>query len=1360
MQKEQSIKTKDTFEDFNNLYTINKTLRFSLIPYRETLDILKIEEEKNNFKNDREIAKFYKQIKQILDEFHSEFIDEAMKDFSFDEKKELKEFEDKYIEFIKAKKDTDNKKFFQSKEKELSDLTKKLEKKICEQFSLYKSDKYKYSKFDKDNKSKDEALFTKENIFGKKVLILLKIKYKNKENELNIIKYFDDFSTYLGGYNENRKNYYKAENKAGQFATRVIDENLIQFLKNKHIFENKYKKDNKNIRIKNIEIFELSYFNNLFLQSELDKYNGIISGEKKKENKGENANSGINEEINLYRQKKSKDKHSFKSSDFPFFKELYKQIGSIKNKMESNFIEINSDDTLIEELKKFPNYTRNYIMEIKKFYENFFENLFNKNYESINKIYIPKKTGTELSNLIFNDWEKIENLYRKGRKDKEGNEVKEKKISLADLKEKMDDLKNFDFKQLYKDKLKIGSTDKIFLDFIKVWQFEINSLFEGFEYNNNEKEKIKKDTLKILEEQYIKSVKSYEKKISEKKPLNDKEKREIIKDIKDYLDRILDIDKTIKYFDLGKDEYKNIDEFDKEPLFYDEFDKIKTKQNKYRIYTYYDEFRNYITKRNINTDKFKLNFDDGQLLSGFDLNKEMEKFGVMFRDNDRYYLGIINKNKDKKILDKKSHPEIFIDNSNFQKMEYKFLGDTKRQLPRIFFTKNENKEHIIPIFLNGKERDEMSKIKKEYNEFQDDKKENKDKWKDEFDREKLNKLISYYQKGLEIHQENYKKTYNLKWKKPSEYKNLGEFNDDIAKQTYKVKFVGINKDYIDEKVKNSELYLFQINNKDFSKKKGKNSTDNLETIYFKELFSKENLKDPIFKMSGGAEIFFRDKIEKHKEETKKDNKGKVVIAAKRYTKNIILFHLPIVINYDIKNVKKFNNVVNDFIVKNSKKINIIGIDRGEKHLLYYSLINADGKIEKIKSLNAVSENGDFIDPDILEEFEENEKIKWRYKNQKGKYEKVTDYQKKLAKIEENKQEQRKNWQTIEGIKNMKKGYLSLVVKKIADMAIENNAIVILEDLNNKFKTGRQKIERNVYQQFEKALIDKLNFVVDKKKQNQRNAPQLSAPFKSFKEIGKQTGIIFYVGASYTSKICPQCNWQRNIYVHYNGILKTKESYTKYNLNIFYEEDKNRFKFKYIGNDKEKSVVYSDIDRFFWDKKANKGRGEVVEYSDKYKISDGIKNFVKQKGSITENLKNIFDKQFTAIDKENCEGFNLDLKNSKNIDIFKKIKNDYLAKGKNNSERWKSLVFFFNKILEIRNSINDKNRSEDNIICPSCYFDSRKSNVVKNGDANGAYNIAKKGLMIINQIKKKNPNPNLYFKNEEYKKFIKNKKVNI
>ena len=44
-------------------------------------------------------------------------------------------------------------------------------------------------------------------------------------------------------------------------------------------------------------------------------------------------------------------------------------------------------------------------------------------------------------------------------------------------------------------------------------------------------------------------------------------------------------------------------------------------------------------------------------------------------------------------------------------------------------------------------------------------------------------------------------------------------------------------------------------NKDFSKKSTGN--DNLHTMYLKNLFSEENLKDIVLKLNGEAEIFFR-----------------------------------------------------------------------------------------------------------------------------------------------------------------------------------------------------------------------------------------------------------------------------------------------------------------------------------------------------------------------------------------------------------------------------------------------------------------------------------------------------------------------
>ena len=46
--------------------------------------------------------------------------------------------------------------------------------------------------------------------------------------------------------------------------------------------------------------------------------------------------------------------------------------------------------------------------------------------------------------------------------------------------------------------------------------------------------------------------------------------------------------------------------------------------------------------------------------------------------------------------------------------------------------------------------------------------------------------------------------------------------------------------------------------------------------------------------------------------------------------------------------------------------------------------------------------------------------------------------------------------------------------------VEYNAVLVLEDLNFRFKEKRMKFEKSVYQKFEKMLIDKLNFLVDKK----------------------------------------------------------------------------------------------------------------------------------------------------------------------------------------------------------------------------------------------------------------------------------------
>lgn len=161
----------------------------------------------------------------------------------------------------------------------------------------------------------------------------------------------------------------------------------------------------------------------------------------------------------------------------------------------------------------------------------------------------------------------------------------------------------------------------------------------------------------------------------------------------------------------------------------------------------------------------------------------------------------------------------------------------------------------------------------------------------------------------------------------------------------------------------------------------------------------------------------------------------------------MLLHVPITLNFVNQKNFKINDLVREYAKKN--KMNVIGIDRGEKHLLYFSLIDSEGTIKKMESLNVLM---------------------------------GVSYVDKLIEKEKKRDTERKDWKTIENIKELKEGYISQVVHKLVQLAIEHNAIIVMEDLNSGFKRLRQKIERQIYQKFELALAKKLNFVVIKGKE--------------------------------------------------------------------------------------------------------------------------------------------------------------------------------------------------------------------------------------------------------------------------------------
>ena len=159
---------------------------------------------------------------------------------------------------------------------------------------------------------------------------------------------------------------------------------------------------------------------------------------------------------------------------------------------------------------------------------------------------------------------------------------------------------------------------------------------------------------------------------------------------------------------------------------------------------------------------------------------------------------------------------------------------------------------------------------------------------------------------------------------------------------------------------------------------------------------------------------------------------KDIVKNYRYCCDHYFLHLPITINFKAKSDIAVNERTLVYIAK-KEDIHIIGIDRGERNLLYISVIDVHGNIREQRSFNIV--NG-------------------------------YDYQQKLKDREKSRDAARKNWEEIEKIKELKEGYLSMVIHYIARLVVKYNAVVAMEDLNYGFKTGRFKVERQVYQKFE------------------------------------------------------------------------------------------------------------------------------------------------------------------------------------------------------------------------------------------------------------------------------------------------------
>lgn len=549
------------------------------------------------------------------------------------------------------------------------------------------------------------------------------------------------------------------------------------------------------------------------------------------------------------------------------------------------------------------------------------------------------------------------------------------------------------------------------------------------------------------------------------------------------------------------------------------------------------------------------------------------------------------------------------------------------------------------------------------------------------------------------------------------------------------------------------LHLFRISNKDLNyfnpnliligekQREGKirlsHGKENLHTMFFRSMMSEEEC---VFDIGTGKILFRRASIEK--KETHKPgmlkNKNELnsksnsefkysLYKDKRFTRDQMTLHLSMVQNYKVASngtKEQLNAAVREYICNTKEKFNIIGIDRGERNLLYVTLMKQDGTIIRQKSLNII--------------VDEQHNIR-------------TDYHQLLKEKEDKIKKQKEDWDEIDKISYLKEGYLSQAVHEIAKMAVENKAIIVMEKLSEGFKSTRQKYLSNVYQLFEKMLVRKLSFYTDKT--IERNAPggilnALQLVAADSVELNKpnndvvQNGIIFYVPAWMTSKIDPVTGFANlfNLSVSKFNLSVSKLSDARDMISIFSK----------IGYDnKKKEFVFSfDYQKF----------GVTVDSVNNWTIGTHGSRIVfarNDKGYPMRKTISDLTKEFIDLFKKYDIEISSDMK-----DVIQNyaLSDHPTVKARDNGNG--NLGFFedffrlLRYTLQLRNSNPEASdeKEKDYIISPvimpkgkyylsSDYLnvddpiEQEKAKLPVDSDANGAYNIARKGILVIEQIKK-------------------------
>lgn len=1233
--------SESIFANFTNLYPVSKTLRFKLIPQGKTQEWI---DKKGLLATDEQLTKDAKIVKKYIDDFHRSFIVKALASLQLDGWDELESAicsNNKNYELIRS-------------------LQAELRKKMRSGFEKFEEFK---------NLTELKTLF-------KTTLPEWMQSHGYAEEQIELVKQFNGKAGYFDKFNTTRENMYVEEAKATSIANRAVNDNFSRFALNKQALDLiQSSSPDFWASVKNLAI--TSDYNQCLSPDGITNYNEQIGK--------------INSELNEAYQKKLLGRRYR-------LQPLYKQILC---EGESSFAipkQFNSDNELVKNINEF---SIDVLLAKNADFEKspeFISNLIQENFDG--GIVVKRSNLGTLSKILFGQGNTIYDSISYCAVNKLGPAEQNSRLSKA-----WEDAKAATY--LLNEIIAacvVARQEHIAADLVatKVG----NCLASDWESVNQHY----KAYLKISSKYGKATVEAEAKKLLG----NDRD----IQIVNEYFNAVKQFQKDLSVFEISLEDAESA-------VFYGSY--IDYLEPLYDFDALYNSTRNYLTQKPFSSKKFKLNFESGQLGNGWDLNKEKDCLCVLFKRGNHYYLGVMNKN---------ARPDFVISPSSsnedsFQKMIYKMIPSPSKMLPKVSISSKEGRNKF-PI-----SKDFESKYKKGLH-----------KPGAAFNLEYCRELIDYFKlvllkyPGWDV--------FNFDFAPTETYQSLNDFYADVNRQNRYLSFVDIAASDIDSLVDQGKLYLFEIYCKDFSQ--GSTGKKNLHTYYWELIFSKENAEHGYpFWLNGNAELFYRPRT--HSLSSKATHERGSVLLNKTYTENGVVktipnkiytelcavanhrkqlsdlqadlqedatrlwksgllemheatkplvkdrrytvdqyeLHVPITINAAASSEfasreKSFNSEVLRQI-KDSKEARILGIDRGEKNLLYLTLIDKQGNILLQQSLNCVTTANNA----------------------------AVDYREKLSSREKEQQAARRSWKSVGKIADLKDGYLSQAIHEIIDIAVKNNAIIVMEDLNSPvFK--HCSFNTQAYKKFETQLINKLSYLAEKPENEEaiwrlgniaRGYQLAPKPGKQL-SVGKQKGFIFYIPPWKTSKIDPTTGFMNLFRFNSDTIDFWRDFFGRMDAIRFNSENHYfEFAFRYsnfkaaIKDEHQWCVCSSGEERPYQRKNRSTGFWET-EYI-----------------NVTQGIEELFE----------SEG----IPYKDGSDLKKKIAS---------MNRIKSLGFLFKRLVDLRYADNSQAdyAQADFILSPvknrdGCFFDSRNASedLPKDGDANGAYHIALKGLQALENI---------------------------